>query len=145
MQWPVLVSRVSLLSLVEHAGPQIRFLIDEAGIGAPKLPGVIAFMPPLVSLSISAKLRRNLLFLRSLGLSQEKLGPTLTLWPQLLVLSVAKKMKPTIDYMVDVLGVPREKLGSIVAKKPQMLAYSLEKKLRPAVSGTLAPAPIRAC
>ena len=61
---------------------QVDFLLKEVGIKSEDVAKVLSACPPLISMSISAKLRPNLLFLRSIPLRPDKIAAVVVAYPQ---------------------------------------------------------------
>ncbi|KAJ1489221.1 mTERF-domain-containing protein, partial [Baffinella frigidus] len=129
----VLLRRPQLLGLKVEGNLRatVRFLLEEVCVAEQALAKLIVTCPLLLTLSVSAKLRPNLVLLRSYGVaSPERL---VCAWPQVLTLSRDSKIRPNVRFLLEEVRVPQEALGKVLSKKPQILGYSIENKLRPAV------------
>ena len=54
---------------------------------------------------------------------------------QVLGYSMAEKLRPMIDYLVEEVGVPAESIPMLVQRCPKLLGCSIDRNLRPTLLG----------
>jgi hypothetical protein len=116
------------LSLDKKLRPTCRFLVHHVGIPQEKLTSIISFFPQVKSAMHSLVIQSPLIacFMHRNVFSREmhsRAGAD----PQVLCISIEKKLNPTINYLINVVGVPREKVAGVLCKKPQLFGYLSEK------------------
>jgi len=112
---------------------QMVYFLVEIGVRREDIQAIFLIRPQLMYLKVERNVRPTAAFLvQEAGVSPQKLGKLIRVCPVLLTMSLAAKLRPTVEFFKS-LGFAVTTIGSMLSSCPKILLLGLRSRLEPTI------------